>query len=146
MWVSSDRSKNWMKKDRLVIRNGDKKKTPNQTKNKPCYIFIECPSSSLVSPSCRWQVGGFVILLYTSTTMPSLFMIQFAVPSNRSFVLISCCFASGSFSSMIFILSCATSFARRQKGGGCCWSTDGHLAFACCCFFFLDEGGEVTGI
>lgn len=69
--------------------------------------------------------------------MPSLFMIQFAVPSDRSFVLISCCFALGSFSGMIFILSFATSFARRQKGGG--WSTTGHCAFA---FFWRGQGGD----
>lgn len=112
------------------------------TKNKPCYIFIKCPSSSLVSPWCWWQVGGFVIPLYTSNTMPSLFMIQFAVPSDRSFVLISCCFASGSFSLMIFIFPRATSFARRQKGVGSCWSTNGRLAFACCCFFGGGMGGH----
>lgn len=108
----------WKKKI-LLIGTGKRKH--------PCYIFIKCPSSSLVSPSCWWQVRRFVIPLYTSNPMPSLFMIQFVVPSDRSFVLISCCFASGSFSSMIFIFSCATSFTRRQKGGGCCWSTNGHL-------------------
>lgn len=44
-------------------------------------------------------------------------MISFAVPSDRSFVLISCYFALGKFSSKIFIFSFSTSFARRQKGG-----------------------------
>lgn len=92
----------------------------------PCYIFIKYPSSSLVSPLCRWQVGRFVIPLYPSNTMTSLFMIQFAVPSDRSFVLISCRFALGLFSLMIFIFSYATSFARRQKGSGHCWSTNVH--------------------
>lgn len=106
------------------------------TKKTPCYVLIKCLSSSLVSPSRWWQPGGFVIPLYTLNTMPSLFMIQFAVPGDRSFVLISCCFASGSFSAMIFILSCANSFARTQKGGGCRGSTNGHLTFASCFLFF----------
>lgn len=97
MRVPSNRCNNQMqKRESCYGLTGYDKKTP-------CYILMKCPSSSLVSPSCWWQVGGFVIPLYPSNTMTSLFMIQFAMPSDRSFVLISCCFALRLFSLMIFI-------------------------------------------
>lgn len=73
-----------------------------------CYVFIKYSPSRKVSPSCGWQVGGFVIPLYPSKTMARLFMMQFAVQTDRSFVLISCCFAFGSFSLMIFRFSYGT--------------------------------------
>lgn len=73
-----------------------------------CYVFIKYSPSRKVSPSCGWQVRGFVIPLYPSKTMVWLFMMQFAMQTDRSFVLISCCFALGSFSLMIFRFSYGT--------------------------------------
>lgn len=107
-------------------------KTLSLSNNHSAMSSLSALPSSQVSPSCRWQVGGFVIPLYPSKTMPWLFMMQFAMQTDRSFVLISCCFALGSFSLMIFRFFIWHLICKKTKGGrgGAVQQTDrGPFAF-----------------